>query len=112
MGKDVENHVRSCPMCQVMKSDHRKKAGLSPPIPIPTRKWKQITTALATILPSSDGYTTVVFLVDRLTKMVDFCTCIKEIMSDYYAQLFVDNIFQLHGTPEVIVTILRIEKAL
>ena len=44
MGKDIENYVKSCPVCQVMKSDHRKKVGPLQPIPIPTRKWEQITT--------------------------------------------------------------------
>ena len=39
MGKDIENYVKSCPVCQVMKSDHRKKVGRLQPIPIPTRKW-------------------------------------------------------------------------
>ena len=27
MVKDIENYVKSCPVCQVMKSDHRKKVG-------------------------------------------------------------------------------------
>ena len=38
MGKDIENCVKSCPVCQVMKSDHRKKVGALLPILIPTRK--------------------------------------------------------------------------
>ena len=25
IGKDIENYMKSCPVCQVMKSDHRKK---------------------------------------------------------------------------------------
>ena len=51
MGKDIQAYVRSCPVCQVMKSDNRKKAGLLQPIPIPSRKWEQITTDLVTDLP-------------------------------------------------------------
>ena len=103
MGKDIENYVKSCPVCQVMKSDHRKKVGPLQPIPIPTRKWEQITTDLVTDLPSSAGYTTIAVFVDRLTKMVHFAPCTKEISADQYAQLFVDNVFRLHGTPEVII---------
>ena len=38
MGNDIENYVKSYPVCQVMKSDHRKKVGPLQPIPIPTRK--------------------------------------------------------------------------
>ena len=87
-----------------MKSDHRKKAGLLQPIPIPTWKWEQITTDLVTDLPPSNGYTAIAVFVDRLTKMVHFCPCTKEITADQYAQLFVDNVFRLHGTPSVIIS--------
>ena len=104
MGKDIENYVKSCPVCQVMKSDHRKKVGPLQPIPIPTRKWEQITTDLVTDLPPSAGYTAIAVFVDRLTKMVHFAPCTKEISADQYAQLFVDNVFRLHGTPEVIIS--------
>ena len=27
MGKDIKNYVRSCPVFQVMKSDHKKQVG-------------------------------------------------------------------------------------
>ena len=91
-------------MCQVMKSDHRKKVGPLQPVPIPTRKWEQITTDLVTDLPPSAGYTAIAVFVDRLTKMVHFAPCTKEISADQYAQLFVDNVFRLHGTPEVIIS--------
>ena len=104
MGRDVKSYVRNCPACQVMKSDHRKKAGLLQPIPIPTRKWEQMTTYLVIDLPPLDGYTVVVVFVDRLTKMVHFCPCAKEITANQYAQLFVDNIFRLHGMPSVILS--------
>ena len=79
MGQDVEQYVCSCPVCQIMKSDHQKKAGLLQPIPIPIRKLEQITTELVTDLPASDGYTAVVVFFNRLTKMVHFCPCTKEI---------------------------------
>ena len=103
MGKDIENYVKSCPVCQGMKSGHRKKVGLLQSILVPTRKWEQTIIDLVTDLPPSIGYTTIVVFVDRLTKMVPFAPCTKEISADQYAQLFVDNVFHLHGTPEVII---------
>ena len=36
--------------------------------------------------------------------MVHFALCTKEISADQYAQLFMDNVFRLHGTPEVIIS--------
>ena len=93
MGRDVEQYVRSCLVCQVMKLDHHKKAGLFQPIPVPTQKWEQITTDLVTDLPPSNEYIAVTVFVDCLTKMVHFCPSTKEITTDHYDQLFVDNIF-------------------
>ena len=85
MGKDIENYIKSCPVCQVMKSDHRKRVGLLQPIPIPIKKWEQITTNLVTNLPPSTGCTAITVFVDRLTKMVHFPPCTKEISADQYA---------------------------
>ena len=104
MGEDVKAYVRSCPVCQMMKSDHRKKAGLLQPIPIPTRRWQHVTTDLVTDLPESNGHTAVAVFVDRLSKMVHFAPCRKEVSAQEYARLFVDHIFRLHGMPEVIIS--------
>ena len=99
MGKDIQEYVRSYLVCKVMKFNNRKKADLPQPIPIPRRKWEQITTDLVMDLPPSGGYTAIAVFVDRLTKMVHFAPCTKEINADQYTQLFVDNVFRLHGTP-------------
>ena len=37
---DVGQYVQSCPVYQLMKSDHKKKAGLLQPIPLLERKWQ------------------------------------------------------------------------
>ena len=55
MGEDIQAYVRSYPVYYVMKSYNRKKVGLLKPIPIPNRKWKQITTNLVTDLQPSAG---------------------------------------------------------
>ena len=104
MKSDVIAYVKTCPVCQVMKSDNRTKAGLLQPLPVPTRKWGQVTTDLVTDLPESSGFTAIAVFVDRLTKMVHFAPCTKEVSAPEYAKLFVDYVFRLHGLPEVIVS--------
>ena len=101
---DAAHYVRSCLVCQRMKSDNRKKAGALLPIPLPERAWQQITTDLVTDLPESEGNTAVAVFVDRLTKMVHFFPCTKEITAAEYAHLFVNQVFRLHGMPEVIIS--------
>ena len=65
-----------------MKPDHRKKAGLLQPILVSTKKWEQITTDLVTHLPPSTKYIDIDVFANRLTKMVHFAPCIREIIAD------------------------------
>ena len=101
---DVAHYVRSCPVCQRMKSDNWKKAGALQPIPLSKRAWQQITTDLVTDLLELEGKTAVAVFVDRLTKMVHFFPCTKEITAVEYACLFVNQVFRLHGMPKVIIS--------
>ena len=61
-------------------------------------------TDLVTDLPKSEGMTTIAVFVDRLTKMVHFVPCTKEITATEYARLFVNQVLQLYGMPEVIIS--------
>ena len=46
----------------------------------------------------------IVVFVDKLTKMVHLSRCKKEVTTQEYAQLFVDNVFWLHGPLQVIMS--------
>ena len=102
--KDATQYVRTYPTYQMIKPDTRKKAGALQPIPPPERKWSQVTADLVTDLPESEGCTTVVVFVDRLTKRVHFAPCTKEVTASDYAKVFVDTVFRHHGLPEVIIS--------
>ena len=88
----------------VRKSENRKKAELLQSISIPSKKREQITIGLVMDLLPLIGYIAIVVFVDGLTKMVHFAPCTKEISVDQCAQLFVDTVFRLHSTPEVIIS--------
>ena len=51
-----------------------------------------------------EGKTAIAVFVDRLSKMVHFAPCTKEVTIEQYAQLFIDHVFRLHGMPEVIIS--------
>ena len=63
-----------------------------------------VTTDLVTDLPESDGYTTIAVFIDKLTKMVHFAPCRKEVDGMEYARIFGDIVFRLHGLPKVIIS--------
>ena len=101
---DTIQYVKTCLTCQLMKSDNRAKAGLLQPFEIPTKKWVHATTDLVMDLLESDGYTTIVVFVNKLTKMVHFAPYWKEVDAMEHARIFVDAVFRLHGFPEVIIS--------
>ena len=104
MRGDATSYVRTCPTCQMVKADNRKKAGPLQPIPPPERKWSHVTTDLVTDLPDSEGYTAIAVFVDRLTKRVHFAPCTKEVDAAEYARIFIETVFRHHGLPEVIIS--------
>jgi len=57
-----------------------------------------------TDLPLSEGFDSVLVVTDRLTKMVHFVPCNKSITAQQTADLFLRNIFKLHGLPDDIVS--------
>jgi IS30 family transposase len=48
-------------------------------------------------LPVISGYDSMFVMVDRFTKMAHFTSCAKTISGDEAADLFFENVVQLHG---------------
>ena len=93
---DTIQYVKTYLTCQLMKSDNKAKVGLLQPLEIPTKKWVHVITDLATNSPKSDGYMAIAVFVDKLTKIVHFAPCQKEVDAMQYAQIIVDTVFRLH----------------
>ena len=87
-----------------MKFDSRAKVGFLQPLEIPTKKWVHVPTDLVTDLSKSDGYMAIAVFVNKLTKMVHFAPCRKEVDAMKYARIFMDTVFRLHGLPKVIIS--------
>ena len=105
MGADVKEYVSTCPTCQATKSSSRRPAGLLQPLPIPDKKWDQISMDLITQLPRTTAGKDCIFtIVDRLSKMVHLIPCQTAISAPELADLFINNIYRLHGMPSVIVS--------
>ena len=88
----------------MMKSDNKAQAGLLQPLEIPTRKWAHVTTDIIIDLPESNRFTAIIVFIGKLSKMVHLVGCKKEVTAMEYTQIFVDNVFQLHGLPKVIIS--------
>ena len=50
------------------------------------------------------GYNAILTFTYRLTKMVHFVKCKTTTNAEYTAQLFLENVFRLHGLPETLIS--------
>nr|AAS66950.1 polyprotein [Melampsora lini] len=98
----VNNYVDGCQSCQRVKSRTEKPFGTLQPLPIPQGPWQDICYDLITDLPLSDGFDSILTVVDRLTKMAHFISCKKSMNSDDLAELMIKEVWRLHGTPNTI----------
>lgn len=68
MKSDVQKYAEGCLLCQQTKYQTSTQ-GLLQPLPIPSRPWTDITMDFIVSLPSSEGYTIIFVVIDRLTKV-------------------------------------------
>jgi len=103
MRKDVKRFIRECEVCQRNKGDNTSPVGLLQPLPIPTRIWTEISMDFVEGLPLSRGHSVVFVVVDRLSKYSHFVSLAHPYAAITVAQLFIANIFKLHGMPQSII---------
>ena len=73
MKKDIAEYVAVCDVCQRVKAEHQKPAGLLQSMPIPEWKWDKLGMDFITSLPrTKSGYDSIWVVVDRLTKVAHF----------------------------------------
>ncbi|CAA7028426.1 unnamed protein product [Microthlaspi erraticum] len=78
--------------------------GLIQPLPIPTATWSDISMDFIDGLPLSSGKSVIFVVVDRLTKAAHFMALAHPYTAISVAQLFLANVFKLHGLPTSIVS--------
>lgn len=55
MEDDIEPYVKTCHVCQIDKTERKKKAGLLKPLPIPERSWLSLSMDFISGSPKVDG---------------------------------------------------------
>ena len=68
LATDVTRFVSACTVCAQAKTPRQLPAGLLEQLPIPHRPWSHIAVDFVTDLPKSQGNTTVLVVIDRLSK--------------------------------------------
>jgi len=104
MQKWVNDYVTGCERCKKTKVIPRKSQGLLKPNEIPKGPWQTVTCDLITDLPISEGMDSIFIVVDRFSKQAHFIPTTKDVSAKGIAELFLRNVFKLHGTPKQIIS--------
>jgi hypothetical protein len=104
MKGDVTTFIKNCPTYQKNKAENVPYPGLLQPIPIPGMAWQLITMDSIEALPRSEGKDTILVVVDKLTKYAHFISLSHPFTTKTIVQIFIDNVFKLHGLPLAIIT--------
>lgn len=100
----VKRFVTSCDTCQRSKTARHKPYGLLQSLPVPETPWSSISMDFIVQLPESKGFTAILVLVDRLTKMAHFAPTHDEVDADGTVSLFMNHVVRVHGLPDDIVS--------
>ncbi|XP_061353556.1 uncharacterized protein LOC133298304 [Gastrolobium bilobum] len=105
MRKDVKSFVRECQICQQVKYETSKSSGLLQPLPIPEGVFEELSMDFITGLPTSKGFTTILVVVDRLSKFAYFGSLPASYTAAKVAALFCDLIVRVHvfGKPPTLI---------
>lgn len=104
MARDVTRYVRGCSVCAVTTTPRRLPEGKLQPLPIPRRPWTHLGVDFATDLPPSQGYTTILVVVDRFSKACKLIPLKGLPTALETAEALFTNVFRNYGLPEDIVS--------
>ena len=100
----VARYVQHCQVCARSKPSRQGKMGVLKPLPVPERRWQDISMDFVTGLPESSGFDAILVVVDRLSKRRHFSPCLTTINAQELAELFLRDIWKLHGLPSTVVS--------
>ena len=104
MQRDVRDFVDACVICESTKYSTQKPAGLLRPLHVPSQVWDDVSMDFVTGLPQSRGYTTIMLVVDRLSKYALFAALPMRFNVLRVAHLFVNTVVRHHGFPKTLVS--------
>jgi len=105
MRVDFAKYVASCGICQKVKSEHQRLAGLLKPLEIPMWKCENITMDFVVGLPHFPRGKDVIWdVIDRLTKVAHFIPMKTINSASDLVPLYSKEVVRLHGVPKSIVS--------
>ncbi|KAL0153965.1 hypothetical protein M9458_050722 [Cirrhinus mrigala] len=104
MAKEVARYVKGCSVCAITTTPRRLPEGKRQPLPIPRRPWTHIGVDFPTDLPPSNGYTTILVVVDRFSKACKLIPLKGLPTALETTEALFQHVFRNFGLPEDIVS--------
>lgn len=104
MHKTIADYVAQCDICQRVKSESLSPKGLLQPLPIPNQLWEDVSMDFVDGLPRSDNHTSIMVVVDRLSKAAHLVPMAHPYTARLVASKFIDAVVKHHGVPRSIVS--------
>jgi hypothetical protein len=98
----VHSYVSRCKTCAHGKPAQHPRGPLQP-LDVPEYPWQVVGVDLVGPLPLSDGHNMIITYVCHLTKQAHFFPCKSTLTAEGLADMHVQRVFPLHGTPEKII---------
>jgi len=99
----VKDYIKGCATCQTTKIRPPVKVPLKPN-KIPNGVWETITMDFIVGLPVSQGYDSILTVVDRHSKAIILSSCKATITVEQTSQLLIDNVWKRTGFPLTIIS--------
>ena len=105
MRETIHEYVRSCQICQQIKSRNHKPFGFLQPIDPPETKWQVVTMDFIVPLPKTkNGNSGIMNVVCKLSKMIRLIPITEDINAPKVAQKFKEHVYRSHGLPSKIIS--------
>jgi len=99
----VKSYIKGCAICQTTKIKPPVKVPLKPN-EIPLGIWETITMDFIVDLPLSNGYDSILTVIDRHSKAIILAPCHKTITAEQTSQLLIDYVWKRTGFPLMIIS--------
>lgn len=104
MSADVKRFCDNCDLCGSTRVWRERRHGLLKPLPVPDRKWRQISLDFVERLPETErGNRHALVIVDRLSKGPIFAP-LANLETETVARTFVTSFVGYHGLPATMVS--------
>ncbi|WVZ53053.1 hypothetical protein U9M48_004043 [Paspalum notatum var. saurae] len=101
--RKIAKYVSECDVCQRVKANHLKPAGMLQPLAVSAWKWEDIHMDFIVGFPRTPkGYDSIWVIIDRFTKSAHFIPVKMIYHAKTYAELYIARIVSLHGVPQTI----------